>query len=47
MDSLYKTYKDKLQNCSCNQFHCIGTYTQVEMNSMTMNIGDNNGSEKW
>jgi len=39
-------YKDKLQNFSCNQFHYIGTYKQVEMNSMTMNRGENNGSEK-
>jgi len=45
-DSLYKMYKDKLQNCSCNQFHYIGTYKQVETNSMTMNRGGNNGSEK-
>jgi len=40
-------YKDKLQNCSCNQFHNISTYKQVETNSMTMNRGGNNGSEKW
>ena len=39
-------YKDKLKNCSCNQFHCIGTYKQVETNSMTMNRGGNNGSDK-
>ena len=39
-------YKDKLQNCSCNQFHYIGTCNQVETNSMTMNIAGNNGSEK-
>jgi len=25
-DSIYKMYKDKLQKCSCNQFHYIGTY---------------------
>ena len=25
-DNIYKVYKDKLQNCSCNQFHFIGTY---------------------
>jgi hypothetical protein len=47
MDSLYKVYKDKLHNCSCNQFHYIGTYKQVETNSMTKNGGGNNGSEKW
>jgi len=35
-DSRYKVYKDKLQNCSCNQFHCIGTCNQVETNSMTI-----------
>jgi len=46
-DSLYKTYKDKLQNCSCNQFHYIGTYNQVETNSMIMKRGENNGSEEW
>jgi len=46
-DSVYKMYKDKLQNCSCNQFHYIGTYKQVETNSMTKNRGGNNGSEKW
>ena len=40
-------YKDKLQNCSCNQFHYIGTYKQVETNSMTKNRGKNNGTEKW
>jgi len=40
-------YKDKLQNCSCNQFHYTGTYKQVETNSMTMNRGENNGSENW
>jgi hypothetical protein len=40
-------YKDKLQNCSCNQFHYIGTYKQVETNSMTKNRGGNDGSEKW
>ena len=39
-------YKDKLQNCSCNQFHYIGIYKQVETNSMTKNRGGNNGSEK-
>ena len=39
-------YKDKLQNCSCNQFHNISTYKQVETNSMTKNRGGNNGSEK-
>jgi hypothetical protein len=44
---IYKVYKDKLQNCSCNQFHFIGTYKQVEKNSMTKNRGGNNGSEKW
>ena len=46
-DNIYKVYKDKLQNCSCNQFHYIGTYKQVEKNSMTKNRGGNNGSEKW
>jgi hypothetical protein len=46
-DSLYKMYKDKLQNCSWNQFHYIVTYKQVETNSMTKNRGGNNGSEKW
>jgi hypothetical protein len=40
-------YKDKLQNCSCNQFHYIGTYKQVEKNSITKNRGGNDGSEKW
>ena len=40
-------YKDKLQNCSCNQFHYIGTYKQVEKNSMTKNRGGNNSSGKW
>ena len=45
-DSRYKVYKDKLQNCSCNQFHCIGTCNQVETNSMTNNRGGNKGSEK-
>jgi len=25
-DNIYKVYKDKLQNRSCNQFHYIGTY---------------------
>jgi hypothetical protein len=39
-------YKDKLQNCSCNQFHYTGTYKQAETNSMTKNRGGNNGSEK-
>ena len=39
-------YKDKLQNCSCNQFHYIGTYKQVEKDSMTRNRGGNNGSDK-
>jgi len=42
-----KMYKGKLQNCSCNQFHNIGTYKQVETNIMTKNRGENNGSEKW
>jgi len=45
-DSLYRVYKHKLQNRSCNQFHYIGTYKQVEKNSMTKNRGGNNGSEK-
>ena len=45
-DSRYKVYKDKLQNCSCKQFHCIGTCDQVETNSMTKNRGGNKGSEK-
>ena len=39
-------YKDKLQNCSCNQSHYIGTHKQMEKNSMTKNRGGNNGSEK-
>ena len=39
-------YKEKLQNFSCNQFLYTGTYKQVETNSMTMNRGENNGSEK-
>jgi len=38
-------HKDKLQNCSCNQFHYIGTYLHVETNSMTKNRGGNDGSE--
>jgi predicted nucleic acid-binding Zn-ribbon protein len=45
-DSIYKVYKDTLQNCSCNQFHYIGTYKQVETNSKTKNKGGNNGGEK-
>ena len=45
-DSIYKVYKNKLQNYSCNQFHYIGTYKQVEKSSMTKNRGGNNGSEK-
>jgi len=45
-DSTYKVYKDKLQNCSCNQFHYIDTYKQVEKNSMAKNRGGNDGSEK-
>jgi len=40
-------YEDKLQNCSWNQFHYIGTYKQVEKNCMSMKRGENNGSEKW
>ena len=44
---MYKVYKDKLQNCSCNQFRYIGTYKQMETNSMTKNIGGNDSSEKW
>jgi len=45
-ESIYKVYKDKLQNCSCN--HSINMYLieQVEMNSMDINIGVNSGSEK-
>ena len=43
-DNIYKVYKDKLQNCSCNQFRYIGTYKQVEKNSMTKIKGGNNGS---
>ena len=39
-------YEDKLQNCSCNQFHNISTYKQVETNSMTKNRGGNNSIEK-
>jgi len=38
---------NKLQNCSCNQFHYIDAYKQVETNSMTKNRGGNNGSENW
>ena len=45
-DNIYKVYKNKLQNFSCNQFHYIGTYKQVEKNSMTKNRGGNNGNEK-
>jgi len=45
-DSRYKVYKDKLHNCSCNQFHCTGTCNQGETNSMTNNRGGNKGSEK-
>jgi len=44
---MYKVYKDKLQNCPCNQVHFIGTYKQVEKNSMIKNRGGNDGSEKW
>ena len=40
-------YKNKLQKCSCNKFHCIGTYIKVETNIMTKNRGGNKGSEKW
>ena len=43
---MYKVYKDKLQNCSCNQCHYIVTYKQMEKNSMTKNRGGNNGSKK-
>ena len=43
----HQMYKDKLQNCSCNQFHYICTYKQVEKNSITKNRGGNKGSEKW
>ena len=39
-------YEDKLKYCSCNQFHYIGAYKQVETNSMTNNRGGNDGSEK-
>ena len=39
-------YKDKLQNCSCNQFPCIGTCNRAETHSMTNNRGGNKGSEK-
>jgi len=46
LHNIYKVYKDKLQNCSYNQFHYIGTYKQVEKNSMTKNRGGNNGSKK-
>ena len=46
-DNIYKVYKDELENCSCNQFHHIGAYKQVEKNSTTKNGGGNNGSEKW
>jgi len=45
-DSIYKVHKDKLQNCFCSQFPYIGTYKQVEKNSMTKNRGGNNGREK-
>ena len=45
--NIYRVYKDKLQNCSYNQFHYIGTYKQVEKISMTKNRGGNDGSEKW
>ena len=46
-DNVYKVYKDKLQNCSCNQFRYVSTYNkQVEKNSMTKNRGGNDGSEK-
>ena len=46
-DTRHKVYKDKLQNCFCNQFHCIGTCNRVETNSMTNNRGGNKRSEKW
>ena len=46
-DNIYRVYKDKLQSCSCNQFHYTGTYKQVEKNSITKNRGGNNGNEKW
>ena len=45
-DSRYKVYKDKLQNCSCNQLHCVDICSQVETNNMTNNRGGNKGSEK-
>ena len=40
LHSIYKVYRDKLQNCSCNQFHYVGTHKQVKTNSMTKNIGE-------
>jgi hypothetical protein len=45
-ENMYKVYKDKSKNCSCNQFHYIGTYKQVEKNSMIKNRGGNDDSEK-
>jgi hypothetical protein len=45
-DTRHKVYKDKLQNCFCNQFHCLGTCNRVETNSMTNNRGGNKRSEK-
>jgi hypothetical protein len=40
-------YKDKLKNCSLNQFE-KNTYTtaQVELKNMYINMGANNGGEK-
>jgi len=40
-DSIYKVYKDKLQN-----FNKYVLYGISEMNNMYINIGVNNGSDK-
>ena len=45
-DNIYKVYKISYKNCSCNQFRYVGTYKQVEKNSMAKNGGGNDGSEK-
>ena len=36
--NICKVYKDKLQNCSCNQFHYIGTYKQVGKNKSDVRL---------
>ena len=43
---MYSMFKDKLQNCSLNQFEWIFTERDTSETEVDLNISVNNGGEK-